>query len=65
MNFGNIIILWKNFDLEDYHEVRNIPIDEEIFKVDKIGPNLICFLSKNGLKVYDENSLDERFSINL
>jgi predicted esterase len=64
-NFGNIIIYEKDFDLEEFHEVRNIPIDEEIFKVDKIGSNLICFLSKNGLKVYDENSFDERFSINL
>lgn len=64
-NFGNIIIYEKDFDLEEFHEVRNIPIGQEIFKVDKIGPNLICFLSKNGLKVYDENSFDERFSINL
>ena len=64
-NFGNIIIYEKDFDLEEFHEVKNIPIDQEILKVDKIGPNLICFLSKNGLKVYDENSFDERFSINL
>jgi predicted esterase len=64
-NFGNIIIYEKDFDSEEFHEVKNIPINEEIFKVDKIGPNLICFLSKNGLKVYDENNLDERFSINL
>ena len=63
-NFGNIIIYEKDFDLEEFHEVRNIPINQEIFKVDKIGPNLICFLSKNGLKVYDENSFDERFSFN-
>ena len=40
---------------EDYKEIKQIKLEGEIFKIDKLLPDKICILNKSGLLFYDEN----------
>lgn len=55
-NLGYIVIYEKNQDLEEYKKKRESKlIDCEIYKIDKICPNLMCLLSKECIYFYDMN----------
>ena len=52
-------------DLDDvYNEIKHIPLNEEIYKIDSILPNYICVLTKKAIKFYDDN-FNEKMSKNL
>ena len=55
-NLGYIFIYEKDQNLEEYKKKREYKlINDEIYKIDKICPNLICLLSKNNIYFYDIN----------
>ena len=63
-NLGDIIIFEKDSEFEEYKEIKNISLNEEIYKIDNFLPNLICVLTKNNIIFYDEN-FNEQSPINL
>ena len=53
-NLGNIIIFVKDPESEEYATGQTIELKEEIYKIEKFKPNLICVLTENNLFFYDE-----------
>ena len=53
-NKGNIIILEKDAESEEIKEKMPLQLKEEIFKIEKFNPILICILTKDELLFYDE-----------
>ena len=72
-DLGDIIVFEKVPELEQddfedleetYIEIKHIPFNEEIYKIDKFFPDFLCILTKNTLKFYDDN-FNEKTSIKL
>jgi hypothetical protein len=72
-NLGDIIVFAKDSQLEEdicedsddtYKEIKHIPLNEKIYKIDIFLPNFICVLTKNKIIFYDDN-FNEKMSKSL
>lgn len=58
---GDIFIF--TIDLDEHKEEKNISLREEIYQMEELPSNEIFLLSKNFIKIYDNNFNEEKLSI--